>query len=424
MKKKILILSDIGPCTNITSGIVLNKWCDFLLEDGHELFYALVKDPYVKMDIPKDKIDRIKFINFDKPIEGWGYDSNKLFKKIKGKVRSFVRNNQAKKTTLPEISKSIINFIEENNIEIILSSIQGQTITWLTNDIINKTKIYHVSQTWDPLEWWLDAFKFDFITKKMDLNLFKKVCKKSDTFMGMSWAMSNEFEKKYHAHCVTNIPSLENETKLTKNKKINNKVFNIALSGQIYAKDEFDLLVKTCDKLGWKYKGKDIYINLYGNYFNEKYKKYNNIIINGHMLQDKLIEELKKMDLLYCPYWFDKKYKKPSRLSFPGKIVTYLKVGRPILMHGPKYASPLIFVKKYNAAYVSETDNEEEFMNQFKTILENKNTDEMLKNANTIFNKYLTYKSMKNSLLVSLGLLDEKYNKDMEGIRKIYEKSN
>ena len=422
MKKRIMILSDIGPCTNITSGIVLNKWCDFLLEEGHELFYVLVKDPNVKMDIPKDKNEKIKFLNFEKPVEGWGYDSNKLSKRVKGKIRSFVKNNQVKRTTLPEISKSIIEFIKYNDIEIMLSSIQGQTITWLTNDLINKTKIYHVSQTWDPLEWWLDAFKFDYITKKVDLKLFGRVCKKSDTFMGMSWAMSNEFEKKYHAHCVTNIPSLEEELKPIKKKKTNKNIFNIALSGQIYAKDEFDLLVTTCDKLNWKYKGKEIFINLYGSYFDEKYKKYKNIIINDHMLQDKLIEELRKMDLLYCPYWFDKKYKKPATLSFPGKIVTYLKVGQPILMHGPKYASPLIFVKEFDAAYICDTNDEDKFIEQLKRIIEDNNTDKMIKNANILFNKYLTYKSMKNSLLVSLGLLDTKYNQNLEGIRKIYEK--
>ena len=419
-KKKILILSDIAPCTNITSGIVLNQWCKFLLEEKCDIHYVLVSDPNIKMDIPSNLSNQIHLYKYDKPREGWGIDSTNLKNKIKGYFRSYIGNKKSRKRDLPIILKEIIDIINKENIDLMMSSIQGQTMTWLTYNLIKKTNIRHVSQTWDPLEWWLDAFKFDPLSKKINLNMFKKVCRKSDTFMGMSWAMSINFEKKYGANCVTNIPSLESE-KYKVYKKKDSKEFNIALSGQIYASDEFDLLVSVCNDLNWKYNGKDIFINLYGTYFSEKYKNHNNIKIHGHLPQEELIKKLKKMDLLYCPYWFSKKYVKPAKLSFPGKLTTYLKVGRPILMHGPSYASPLIFAKCSKAAYIADTNDFDEFKSIIIKIIKNNNNERMLKNANKVFNKYLTFPVMKKSLLASLGLISVDNNDELEEVRKYYE---
>ena len=424
-KMRILVLSDIAPCTNITSGIVLNQWCDYLLDEGHELYYVLVADPGIKMDIPDDKYNRIKFTKFNKPREGWSYNSDKIFLKIKGKIRSFIKNNSVKHRELPVILNSILKLIKDENIDIVLSSIQGQTMTWLTYKLIKKSNVKVVSQTWDPLNWWLDAFQFDYITKMKNLKMFGKICKLSDTFMGMSWQMSINYEKKYGANCVTNIPSLDPEP-FHNFKMPSKKSIDIALSGQIYAKDEFETLVKSCELLNWKYNQKDIFIHLYGNYFDEKFKNNSHIIINSHIPQEQLFKELKKMDLLYCPYWFSKKYIEPCKLSFPGKLTTYLKVGVPILMHGPSYASPLIFVKEYKAAYMVESLDVEIFKNNLCDILNtyDKNSSIIVKNANSIFNKYLTKDTMRKSLLCSLGLIPKSENKLLESVRSIYEKRN
>ncbi len=56
------------------------------------------------------------------------------------------------------------------------------------------------------------------------------------------------------------------------------------------------------------------------------------------------------MDILYCPYWFDGKFKEEASLSFPSKLTTYLAAGPTGIFHSPKYASPAIFLEENQAA--------------------------------------------------------------------------
>lgn len=63
--------------------------------------------------------------------------------------------------------------------------------------------------------------------------------------------------------------------------------------------------------------------------------------------QDQLIEVLSKFDLAYVPLSFKKEDKLLVSTSFPSKIQAYLRAGVPIFAHGPKYATNVIFVNKY-----------------------------------------------------------------------------
>jgi glycosyltransferase involved in cell wall biosynthesis len=69
----------------------------------------------------------------------------------------------------------------------------------------------------------------------------------------------------------------------------------------------------------------------------------------GWHSQEETIQLLSEADVLYCPYWFDSAFEEESRLSFPSKLTTYLAAGRPVLFHGPAYASPAVFLKERGA---------------------------------------------------------------------------
>ena len=418
---KILIITDMPPCTNHTSGIVMNKWCDFLLEEKHKVFCALVKDPNVTVKIPKEKINNIKFLKLDKPREYWSYDKPGKFYKGLSLFRSFVCNNFSTLFILPTIKRKIVKFAKENDIDSIFCSMQGQTITRLVRPVAQKLKKEYVAQTWDPLEWWLKDFKFDKITAKFNMNEYGKVIQNAKVFMAMSWAMSVEYSKKYTANCVTNLPGLQYE-KIDYNKA-KNEIFSIGFAGQVYAKEEITILIKTLRKMKWKYKNKEIKLNLYGVKFNVDIEDYDNILIHGYLQQEKLLTELGKADLLYCPYWFDKDYIEPTRLSFPGKLTSYLKLGKPVLIHAPQYASPRIILEKNKAAYICDSLDIAEMEKLLCYIIEDEESEIIAKRGLEVFKKYLTYEQMKKSLFVSLGLQKKDELEDFERVRKLYETS-
>jgi hypothetical protein len=110
-------------------------------------------------------------------------------------------------------------------------------------------------------------------------------------------------------------------------------------------------------------------------------------------------------DILYCPYFFDEKRKEISRTSFPSKVTTYLAAGRPILYHGPDYASPAIFLREHGAA---------EFCHSLATgdilgVISRLATDESLyrtvaENGHAAMLEHLTFESLKAYLYRFLGM--------------------
>ena len=414
---KVLLLTDMAPCTNHTSGLVINKWCDFLLEENIEIHCALIKNKFIKMDIPDDKREKIKFYIFEKPNEYW-VSNAKRFKNIKGKFKSYCENTKSAKKILPVMAEKIANYAKNSKIDVIFASIQGQTMTKLVRKVSKLSKIDYVAQTWDPLEWWMKELKFDPITYRSNLREFGKVVKKSKNFVAMSWAMAKDFEKRYHKKCLINIPSLP----IKKFENLEHRLdreFSIAFAGQAYAKEELDLLIETLDDMNWTYKGKEIVLKLYGPYFEEKHYRNPNIEINGFIKQENLIKELKKCNLLYCPYWFSKEYKRACKLSFPGKLTTYLTTGVPVLLHGPRYASPIIFAKINNAGYIINTNQKELFKKELINIIKNYNV-QIAKNAWKAFSTYLTDEQAKTNLLVSLNLLDKSKIEDFNKLKEYF----
>ncbi len=416
----ILLLTDMAPCLNHTSGIVTNNWCEFLLEDSHEIVCALIKNPELEMSIPQDKKRKIKFLVIDKPNEFFGCSENENFSKLKIFWKSFIWNSYNRFVVLPRISEQVSNFAKTNKVDLLFVSIQGQTMTYLTRSVAKSLKLEYVAQTWDPLEWWLGAHNFDFISKWLSLREFAMVCRHAKKFMAMSWAMSVEYERKYKVHCVTNLPSLGREKDIQPTKKSSR--INIALAGQIYARAELDILVEALNQMDWRFKKKKICLHLYGNSSLDAYSQKDKIIVHGHIKQQRLINELKKYDLLYCPYWFSKRYEKPCKLSFPGKLTTYLKSGVPILMHAPDYASPAKFLRHHDAAFFCNSLSKYDMILTLNDVFNSDRTkiNKVILNGVKAFNDYLTYEQMKKSLLVSLGLLAPNAVKDFEKLRNIY----
>lgn len=419
---RILLLTDIPPCTNLTAGLIINKWCDFLFEEKQEIICATIGDRSLKFEIPQDKKEKIKFLNITKPREDWSIPSHgRKYRSILGGIRSFIINNAIAIFQLPQMAFQISKFAKQNKADLLFVSIQGQTLTRLVRMVAKLSGLQYVAQTWDPLEWWLKGYEVDKITSRINIKEFGLVAKNARRFATMSWAMSNIFEKDYGATCVTNLPGLSDEE--IKPKYVGKrKQFVIGFAGQLYAKDEFKILVEALDELGWYYKGKEIIIELYGDKFDSQYEGHEHIRFNGYCNQTQLLPLLASMDLLYCPYWFDQEYKKACQISFPSKLTSYLKTRVPVLVHAPSYASPRILLEKYKAAYICGSMDKNDMIELLKAVLNDERRKDFGNRGYKLFKEYFTYKQMKASLLASLGLLAEKNISKFESLRNIYEK--
>lgn len=381
----VLLFSDMPPCENYTAGIVLNRLCGFLLEEGHAVSCYTVKIPSVDAFIPQDKADHIKYKTVPMPSEAWGRF---------GAAASFVMNNFSATVRLPQIARDVARFARRQGCDMLWGVVQGQATIRIIRQAAKLTGIPYVVQAWDPSEWWLDANKFDRITKTLVMREYDRLIHGSKCFIAPSWAMAEDYEKKYGVRAVPVLPGLKSGVLHTTRKP--DDAYIIAFAGQFYASDELLCLIHCIEKLK-SYNGKRIVIRIYGADESIDFQAFNYVEKYSWIPQEKLIEALAEADLLYCPYGFSAEFKKIATLSFPSKLGTYLKAGKPVLFHGPEYSSPYKFLKKYDAAYFCTELDEQALIRALISIMEHNDHSAMVLRAQDIFTENLTEEVMKRN---------------------------
>ncbi len=395
---KIMLFSDIPPCKNYTAGIVLNLMCDFLLDAGHEICCFTVKDKFLDARIPEDKSARMQFDNAEKPRENWGCS---IFKT----AGSFIGNNFSALFQLPQIARQAGNFAKENHAELIWCVVQGQTMIKLAEPTAKHAHLPYIIQVWDPPEWWMMENKFDSYTKRSVMSAFGRALQHSKCCLAASWAMAENYSSKYRCKTIPVILGFSPDRIVPAGSKNSNE-FVIALSGQIYASQEFNALLQALDLMEWRYQEKTIKLRLYGRYFHLFFSAPSHIELRGWIDQDSLLPELATADLLYCPYWFDNAFRLPSTLSFPSKLSTYLKTAVPVLVHGPEYASPHKYLVEHNAGYICDTLDPEGIKNILIYILKQPNQlrESVGEQGYQAFRQTLTTEHMQKAFFQALNL--------------------
>lgn len=397
--ERILLLTDIPPCKNHTGGIMLSQMIRFFLEEKHEIACFCVMNPLIEPILDTNVINDIAFDLHYKPEENFKnskYSSKKYYSIIK------------------QIEKKLIEYIQKNKITKVWCTLQGEVITLLLEAIADQTKIEYVVQIWDPIEWWINENRFKNKRKNRVLKQYEKIIKKASYCIVSSFAMRQEFEEKYKVKCIEVMPPLEKPNlKIDINHKDKSK-YIIAMAGQIYAKEETEKLLLALEKMGWNYKGRQIYFHHYGMWFEDYIdldrfnKDLDHIIINGFLPQHKLLEELSYADLLYCPYFFSqvKGLKEVATLSFPSKLISYMALKVPVLLHAPEYASPYIFLSKIQGGYLLNTLDIDIIIENIKNIMDGdtKERDTIKDNAYKAFLKNFTFEKVKANLFKAFNL--------------------
>lgn len=395
----ILLFSDVPPCTNYSAGIVLEKLCNFLLDQGHQVNSFAVKKREVTPEIPERLKRQMKFREAEKPEENWG-----------GGWRSYVMNGLMARTRLPRITEQAAAFAKETGAEMLWIAEQGQSIILQARPLAKATGLPYVIQTWDSPEWWMQANCYDEKTKAKVMQEYGAALHEAECFIAASWNMEREFKEKYQCKRakavvlglpVEELPPVERDPE---------KIV-IAMAGQIYATKEFEALVKALDAMQWRFGGQAIFLDMYVRYLPHldlEAPLPPNIRLKGWRVQSELQYELKKADLLYCPYWFDESYKIVAHTSFPNKLCTYLSVGVPAVVHAPEYSSIAQFAKEHNAAYVIGTNDQAGVQRALERILGDPHREDMARRGLAALKRCLTDDVMYRDFFDALGIpLDE-----------------
>lgn len=395
--EKILLLCDIPPCKNYTGGIMNTQLLEFLFEEGISVSSICIMDYNLQPVLDTDMVNKLGIKYFKK--------SSEIFESERDE-KPYYKN-------IRNITNKVVSYVKKEGITKIWCPLQGEVLTLVLNEVRKRCDVQYVVQIWDPIEWWIRDHKFSEERKASTLKAHDEVLKNAMCCITTSNAMSKYFKEKLGINCISVMPPLKRKSfDVAKDKD----KFIIAMSGQVYAREELDSFLTALDMLEWNINGKDIYFEHFGSWsptyidFSKHSKYRDRIILRGFVNQNDLLFELSKTNLLYCPYFFseDENLKMVSKLSFPSKVVTYLALEVPTLLHGPDYASPYVFLKENECSYLLGTNKPEQIKNKLVEYI-GSDSSKLIEKAKVCFDNNFTYEVVKDNFYKALDLT---YKKD------------
>jgi len=401
--KKILLLTDIPPCKSLTAGLVLDQLCRFLPK-GSIACFAIV-NPAVKARITAD-LDWIPVEYYVKPCESRRVFSD-TFSAV-NKTCSYLMEYYSELVLSRRITGRVREFAERFKPDMLWCVIQGQTEVHLASKVADLLGIPLLIQIWDPLYFWMDSHIPDEVTRNRILRKFEKILRSCDGFFAASTIMAEQYHRDYGVRTVPFLPSLDERLALPPAEEINpGSEFIIGGAGKLYPAEVWHALFKALDSVDWQIEKRNVRIRLLAQDAVLHAEGKMNFEFLGWRSQNEAIQLLSEADLLYCPYWFDPYYEEITKLSFPGKLTTFLATGRPVMFHGPQDASPARFLRAHDTGVLCHSLEPHEIVAVLSAVIKDRERYAILaRNGRHAFDRHLTLKSMRRNFAEFL-MIDE-----------------
>lgn len=348
-----VLISDIPPCTNYSGGIFLDQ---ILASIDYGVRHALiVLNPEIKPETTPRAKAAMRIETLRKPVE---YHETASFPAAAVRERERVAADTVRSVIVPDL----VARLEAIGAKSLWVLLEGQTLIRVAHELQRVTSLPMTVQVMDPPTNWLRAHGVDPETTGEILDQYDEVLRGAAAVAAGSWAMAELYRERHGTPSFAVAPSLAEElARPPAAFPSGQRPFRIAVAGQIYARDEWCALTRALDRTDWRIDGRTVEIHAF-----TRDPIAADLIALGHVVcrrwlpTPELIDALQDMDLVYCPYRFGEPFREEATLCFPSKLTTYLASGRPVLFHGPRYASPARFLAREDAAFTWHSTDPDE----------------------------------------------------------------
>ena len=400
---KILLLTDIPPCKNFPAGLVLDQLCRFLPRGSIACFVVL--DQALSARISPD-LEWIPTQYMQRPRQT--LELPQYLNRLNSTAHLFLYYYNV--LTIRHVADQVVRYGRAFGTDTLWCTLEGQSLIRLALPVTTELGVPLLTEVFDPPTWELRAHSAHRISNGRLLTEFAKTVRTSRACATASWPMAREYAEKYGTGTVAFLPSLDPCIALPPAAELHyaNELV-IGLAGKVYATQEWKALIAALDAVDWKIGRRTVRITLLGSY-GPPLSANRPVCIEylGWHTQENSVKLLSEADILYCPYWFDPTFETEARLSFPSKLTTYLAAGRPVLFHGPEYASPAQFLKDNEAGLACYSNKRADIIDALTTLATDKELySKLTHNGRTAFDKYFTLSSLRKSFATFLGVEED-----------------
>jgi len=199
---------------------------------------------------------------------------------------------------------------------------------------------------WDVPEHLLSSLKISSIAAERLMSIFAKVMCGAASVSVIGTNMQEYYQSLFGINAVvirpiSSIPP-DREKVIPKSGKL-----RIVFAGSLYAKNEWNALLKSLIAQNWCIANRKVVIYfvgafpLYGAAWNKNVRKL------GYIPAKQVVEICRTCDIAYLPYWLTKDKNVVATTSFPSKLALYLSCGLPVLNHGPRFSELTRIMNNY-----------------------------------------------------------------------------
>jgi hypothetical protein len=346
MSRRVLLLTDIPPCTNYTAGLVTAQLCRHL--DPGDLSVFCVQNRTLRPD-PAPDLSDVPIRTVTKPgelgvthIGGW---------RVPRPV-AWTAEFRRRWLHVPPLIGQAVAYGREQGAEVLWAVLQGQTLVRMALPVARGLGAKLLVQVWDPLSWWLRAHAVDRPNRLLDQRAFDATLRAADGCAAASRAMAERYSALYGVPAQTIIAALDPALARAPPPRLHRDgLLVIGMAGQFYADAEWLALLSTLQAMYWRIGRRQVRLCILGGHAPPRDLPPERVEMLGWQPQAEAIRLLsERCDVLFCGYPSAPEMNEVAQLSFPAKLPTYFAAGRPVLFVGPRDSSPGRYLIEREAA--------------------------------------------------------------------------
>lgn len=242
-------------------------------------------------------------------------------------------------------------FGRRHAVDAVLAVMNDPMVVYMARDVASRLGVPLLLNVQDPPERFALDAGFDATATSALLDDFERAMKAAAGVTTASDGMRDAYRSRFGIDSTVLIHGLDRSMWKLPRPRSGNGDFVIGFAGNLYANQEWDALVRALASVNWSIGGRNVVIWVLAPHPIEAADLKAHVHCLGWLPVDQAVQALSETDLTYLPYWFDSDRKLFVEQCFPNKLSTYLAAGRPVLYHGPSYASVSGFLRRFAAGY-------------------------------------------------------------------------
>lgn len=213
----------------------------------------------------------------------------------------------------------------------------------------------------------------NYVSDRM-MTLFSELIRNANAVSVISNNMKERYQDLYRVKSTVIRPIASNSAD-KKQPARHRKIFRLVFAGSLYAKKEWNALLKALVMMNWSIADRYIVIYYLGAFPLRGAVIEPNVIRLGHRPLMEATAIIQKCDAGYLPYWLTGSDALVATTSFPSKLSTYIGCGLPIFNHGPEATEVTNIMKDHPIGVSCHSLEANEIISSLSLLVKTADTD-------------------------------------------------